>query len=126
MQAVHKETTGHSEGVFLYKRAKAVQQQPAASRGGRTSWCTALLGLCRLLLAGFPLPPTPCGHPQEDQAPQSRAEALPQPTAVTSAGKDKRPRRTGLPRPTVGLPPGLPSLDLVWLSTRPFSEPEAL
>ena len=121
MQAVHKETTGHSEGVFPYKRANVVQQQLAASRGGRTGRYTALLGLCQLLLAGSPPPLTPRGHPQEDWA-----EALSQPTTVTSAGKEKHPQHTGLPRPTVGLAPGLPSLDLVWLSTQPFSEPEAL
>lgn len=74
------------------------------------------------------LPATP--HPTWPSpgrlGPRSRAEALPQPMTVTSAGKEKHPQRTGLPRPTVGLAPGLPSLDLVWLSTQPFSEPEAL
>lgn len=79
MQAVHKETTGHSERVFPYKRAKVVRQQPAASRGGRTGRYTALLGLCQLLLAGSPPPLTPRGHPQEDWAHGAGPRLFPSP-----------------------------------------------
>lgn len=74
----------------------------------------------------LPAAPHPTWPSPGRLGPRSRAEALPQPTTVTSAGKEKHPQHTGLPRPTVGLAPGLPSLDLVWLSTQPFSEPEAL
>lgn len=122
MQAINEETTGHS-GVSTPTR-KAVPQQPPASREARPagaphSWVSASFSWLA------PRRPHPRGHPRK-AGPRSRAEAFPQPTAVTSAGKEKRPQSTGLPRPTAGLPPGLPSLGLVWLSTPPFSEPDAL
>lgn len=114
MQAINKETTGHSEGVFLHRRAKQFRSnQLQAERPDRPAPRTPAS-------PGWPpATPTPRGHPRK-AGPRSRPEAFPQPTAVTSAGKEKSPQ------PTVGLPPGLPSLRLVWLRTRPFSEPEAL